>query len=159
MVKKTLRALDNTDLEILALLYKDARITNKEIAGKVNLAPSSCLERIKRLQSENIICGTAVRVDFNALGGHIQALISVRLSHHDRGTIDTFQTDLLARPEVISIFHMGGNDDFLIHVTVSDTTHLRDFVFNAVTARTEVNHVETALVYDFNASDNIPSFD
>lgn len=158
-MKKNVRTLDTTDLEILALLYQDARITNKEIAGKVNLAPSSCLERIKRLQNENIICGTAVRVDFNALGGHIQALISVRLSDHDRTTVDTFQADLLARPEVISLFHMGGNDDFLIHVTVSDTTHLRDFVFNAITARAEVNHVETALVYDFKASNKLPSFD
>ncbi len=158
-MKKTLRALDATDLEILALLYQDARITNKDIASKVNLAPSSCLERIKRLQSESIIAGTSIRVDFNALGGHIQALISVRLSEHDRDTVDLFQTELLQCSEVISLFHMGGNDDFLVHVTVSDTAHLRDFVFNAVTARSEVNHVETALVYEYKTSNKLPTFD
>lgn len=158
-MKKNIRALDSIDLDILALLYQDARITNKDIANKVNLAPSSCLERIKRLQSENIISGTSIRVDFNALGGHIQAMISVRLSEHDRTTVDAFQIELLQCSEVISLFHMGGNDDFLIHVTVSDTTHLRDFVFNAVTARPEVNHVETALVYEYKTSNRLPTFD
>jgi DNA-binding Lrp family transcriptional regulator len=43
---------------------------------------------------------------------------------------------------------MGGENDFLLHASLSDTEHLRDFVFNAITARKEVNHVETALIYD-----------
>jgi DNA-binding Lrp family transcriptional regulator len=47
--------LDNIDLAILAALYKDARTINKDIAKHVGLAPSSCLERIKRLQADNII--------------------------------------------------------------------------------------------------------
>lgn len=158
-MKKTSRILDSIDLEILTLMYKDARLTNKEIANNVNLAPSSCLERIKRLQAENVITGTAISIDFNALGGHIQAMISVRLSDHSRMTVDAFQTDLLKLPEVVSLYHMGGDNDFLMHVTVGDTAHLRDFVFNAITARKEVNHVETALIYDYHSSNKLPRFE
>ncbi|MFQ3218072.1 MAG: DNA-binding Lrp family transcriptional regulator [Paraglaciecola sp.] len=157
-MKKNNRLLDSTDLDILALLYQDARLTNKDIAQTVGLAPSSCLERIKRLQADDIIRGALLDVDLNALGGHIQAVISVRLSDHNRATVDGFVKDLLPLPEVLSVFHMGGDIDFLVHVTVADSSHLRDFVFNAITARGEVNHVETALVYEHRTSNSLPNF-
>ncbi|GAA0363842.1 Lrp/AsnC family transcriptional regulator [Bowmanella denitrificans] len=153
-----MRPLDNTDLQILAMLFKDARLTNKELASRVGLAPSSCLERVKRLQTDKVIQGCSMSLDMNALGGHIQAMIAVRLSNHNRETVDAFMADLLPMPEVLSLYHMGGENDFLVHVTVADTLHLRDFVFNAVTARAEVNHVETALVYDFRQSQTLPRF-
>ncbi len=157
-MKRTSKPLDTIDLEILALLYKDARLSNKDIAQQVGLAPSSCLERIKRLQNEKVIVGPRLLVDLNALGGHIQAMISVRLSDHNRAAVDAFQSDLLTLPEVICLYHMGGENDFLVHVTVSDSAHLRDFVFNSITARNEVNHVETALVYDYQTSSSLPCF-
>lgn len=157
-MKKNQRPLDQIDLQILALMFEDANQSNKDIANKVGLAPSSCLERIKRLQSDGVIISHRLLVETNSLGGHIQAMISVRLSDHNRATVDQFQAELLPLPEVMSIFHMGGENDFLLHVTVSDSTHLRDFVFNAITARKEVNHVETALVYDHQISGTLPSF-
>lgn len=152
------KALDSTDLAILALLYSDARLSNKDIATQVGLAPSSCLERIKRLQAENVIQASRVQIDLNALGGHIQAMISVRLSDHNRETVDNFVQALLPLPETLSVFHTGGENDFLLHVSVSDSAHLRDFVFNALTARREVSHVESTLVYDFQNSNSLPSF-
>jgi DNA-binding Lrp family transcriptional regulator len=142
------RPLDKTDIAILAALYRDARMNNKDIAELVGLAPSTCLERIKKLQSEQVIKGAQLNVDFRALGGNIQVMISIRLADHSRPTINTFQKQLALLPEVISLYHMGGENDFLLHASLSDTEHLRDFVFNAITARTEVNHVETALIYD-----------
>ncbi len=142
------RQLDETDISILAALYKDPRMNNKDIAELVGLAPSSCLERIKKLQSEQVIKGALLNVDFQALGGNIQVMISIRLSDHSRPTVDTFQKQLVMLPEVISLYHMGGENDFLLHASLGDTEHLRDFVFNAITARKEVKHVETALIYD-----------
>lgn len=142
------RPLDKTDIAILAALYKDARMNNKDIAVLVGLAPSSCLERIKKLQSEKIIQGAQLNVDFQTLGGNIQVMISIRLADHSRQTVDTFQKQLATLPEVIVLYHMGGENDFLLHASLRDTEHLRDFVFNAITARKEVNHVETALIYN-----------
>ena len=158
MHKKNSRPLDTIDLAILAALYEDARTTNKDIAKRVGLAPSSCLERIKRLQTEHIIQGASLQDDLNALGGHIQAMISIRLSDHNRLAVDEFVAELLPLPEVLSVFHMGGNIDFLLHVTVTDSSHLRDFVFDQLTARPEVNHVESALVYEHRSSQQLPQF-
>ncbi|WP_416306297.1 Lrp/AsnC family transcriptional regulator [Neptunicella sp. SCSIO 80796] len=157
-MKPAPRTLDNTDIEILSWLFRDARISNKDLAQHIGMSPSSCLERVKRLQTDGIIEGSSLMLNFSALGGHLQAMVSVRLSNHNRQTVDQFQQDVLQQPEVIGLFHMGGEDDFLVHITVSDTTHLRDFVLDAITARAEVNHVETALVYDYQVSRRLPSF-
>jgi DNA-binding Lrp family transcriptional regulator len=103
-----------------------------------------------------VIKGAQLNVDFQALGGNIQVMISIRLADHSRTTIDTFQKQLALLPEVICLYHMGGENDFLLHASLSDTEHLRDFVFNAITARKEVNHVETALIYDKTNGTELP---
>jgi DNA-binding Lrp family transcriptional regulator len=151
------RILDNTDISILALLYQDARLNNKDIAERVGLAPSSCLERIKKLQVDNVILGSSLEVNLQLLGGNIQAMISVKLSDHNRATVDNLQKLWLELPEVLSLYHMGGDIDFFVHVSVANTSHLRDFVFNQITSHNEVSHVETALVYEHAKSVTLPS--
>jgi DNA-binding Lrp family transcriptional regulator len=85
-------------------------------------------------------------------------MISIRLSDHNRLAVDDSVTDLLAQPKVLSVFFIGGNIDFLLHVTVSDSRRLRDFVFNQLTVRPEVNQVESALVYEYRSSQKLPKF-
>ncbi len=152
------RKLDHTDLAILAALFSDARLTNKALAEHIGLSPSSCLERVRKLQQDQVIRGCSLQLDYTLLGGHIQAMIAVRLDSQSRDVFEHFFCDLLAKPEVLSIFHMGGENDFQLHVTVSDTLHLRDFVFNAITARDHVSHVETALIYEHRVSHTLPSY-
>ncbi|MDM7861793.1 Lrp/AsnC family transcriptional regulator [Alteromonas sp. ASW11-36] len=156
MARKQL--LDPTDVQLLAHLYANPNLNNKTLAEAVGLAPSSCHERVKRLYASEVIRSSMLQVDHEALGGHIQAMVAVRLSNHDRDTIAGFQADLLDTNEVVSLYHTGGENDFLLHVSVPNALHLRDFVFDAITARTEVNHVETALVYDVQVSQKLPHY-
>ena len=90
-----MRKLDETDIAILACIFKDPCITNKAIASHVELAPSSCLERIKRLQNEGIILGARSHFNFTLLGGHIQAMVAVRLASHNRDAVAQFQQQLV----------------------------------------------------------------
>ena len=64
----------------------------------------------------------------------------------------------VGQKEVLSVFHMGGENDFLLHVCVPDALHLRDFIFTQVTGRDEVVHVETTLIYDHVTSNSLPYF-
>ncbi|WP_315853226.1 Lrp/AsnC family transcriptional regulator [Alteromonas oceanisediminis] len=153
-----MRGLDTTDIAILAALYTQPDLNNKTLAEQVGLAPSSCHERVKRLHNEGVIISTQLHVDMERLGGHIQAMVAVRLSAHDRNTVAGFQRDLLVTTEVVSIYHTGGENDFLLHVSVPNALHLRDFVFDQITSRQEVNHVETALVYDVKVSQQLPVY-
>jgi len=139
--------LDRIDVAILTALQKNARLSNKELAARVNLAPSSCLERVRRLRESGVLAGTHAEVDPAALGIEIQALVAVRLQAHSRDLVDAFQKHLTTLPEAIAFFHLAGENDFLIHVAVRDTEHLRTVILDAFTTRPEVAHLETALIF------------
>lgn len=102
-----MRNLDQLDLDILAHLFRDAGMTNKDLAALVGVAPSTCLERVRKLQQDGVLKGAHCEVDYQALGGHIQAMVSLQLARHSRQIIDAFRDAILALPEVISLFHMG----------------------------------------------------
>lgn len=140
--------LDRTDRKILDALQNNARLSNKELAGKVGLAPSSCLERVRRLTTRGVLRGFHADVDPAALGIGLQALISVKLQRHSLAAVRAFRGHLLALPEMAAVYHLGGTSDFLVHVAVRDVDHLRDLIASALTARAEVAHVETSLIFE-----------
>ena len=142
------QGLDRIDDAILQALQNNARITNRELAAEVGLAPSSCLERVRRLTDRGVLTGYRAEVDPAALGIGLQALVAVRLSRHSRDLVEGFRSHLLTLREVVSVFHMGGENDFLVHVAVRDADHLRDLALDAFTTRDEVRHIQTALVYE-----------
>jgi len=153
-----IKKLDNTDLNILTELYANSRVTNKELSSKANIVPSTCLERVRKMQSSGVIKGFGLEINYKAIGGNIEAMTSVRLGKHSSNIIQTFKDDLILSPEVLKIFYMGGGDDFILHITVKDTEHLYDFISNKITSRDEVVHIETALIYEKLSSNKLPIF-
>lgn len=140
--------LDRTDRQIVAALRKNARLSNKELAVMVGLAPSSCLQRVRRLETRGVLRGYHAEVDPAALGIGLQALVAIRLSRHSRAFVDSFREHVLSMPEVRVVYHVAGASDFLLHVAVHDAEHLRELVLSAFTVRPEVAHVETALIFE-----------
>lgn len=140
--------LDRIDREIVAALRQNARLTNKELAGRVGLAESSCLQRVKRLVGSGVIRGFHAEVDLRALGAGLQALVAVRLARHTSAAVASFRRAMLALEETVAVFHVAGATDFLVHVAVRDSDELRDLVIRAFTERREVLHVETSLIYE-----------
>lgn len=154
-MKKT---LDRIDYEILSLLRNNARISNKDIARKVGLAASTCLVRMRVLQSSGVITGFHADIDPTSLGVGIQAMIAVRLIRHFRPDVDAFRSHALSLPEVVQLYHVAGPIDFLIHVWARNSDHLRDLAMTAFTSREEVSHIETELIFEHIRSAELPSF-
>ena len=150
--------LDRIDCDILALLQKDARLSNKELAAAVGLAPSSCLARVQRLRSEGVLRGAHAEVDPQALGVGLQALIAVQLRQHSRAQVKAFWKHALGLPEVLSVFHVAGTHDFQVHVAVRDAHHLRDLALDAFTTRTEVAHIQTSLIFEWAKGQVMPNY-
>lgn len=140
--------LDASDVAILATLKKDARITNKDLAATVGLAPSTCLERVRRLVEIGAIHGFHADIDLAMLGFGLQAMIAVRLQRHSRKIVASFHEYVLGLTEVRAVYHVAGADDFLVHVAVRDADHLRDLALDAFTTRSEVAHIETRLIFE-----------
>jgi DNA-binding Lrp family transcriptional regulator len=139
--------LDRTDQALVAALQNNARISNKDLAALVGLAPSTCLERVRALRARGVLRGFHADVDHSALGRALEAIVAVRVRPHSRANVDAFWSYALGLPEVIEVFHVTGADDFLVHVGVADMDGLRDFVLDRLTVRPEVAHVESHLIY------------
>lgn len=150
--------LDRIDLAILAELQNDARLSNKELAARVGLAPSSCLERVRRLHDGAVVRGHHADVDPAALGVALEALVSIQLARHSADVVDAFRRRALSREEVVSVYYLAGATDFLVHVAVRDPVHLRDLVLDAFSARDDVARVETSLIFDHSRRWRLPGY-
>jgi DNA-binding Lrp family transcriptional regulator len=140
--------LDRTDTRILRELQSNARISNKDLAARVGLAPSSCLERVRKLQESGVLRGYHAEVDPAALGVSLGAMISIRLRRHSRDAVEEFQRFALSLPEVSAVCSLAGPTDFVIQVGVRDTNHLRDLIMERISTREDVNHIETAVIFE-----------
>lgn len=155
---KAFPSLDSMDIQIIRLLRKNARISNKELADKIGLAQSSCLERVRRLRLARVLTGYHADVDPDAIGIGLQAMVAVRLTRHSRGEVESFQRHLEALPEVVTIFHVAGANDYLVHVAVRDASHLRELALSAFTERPEVAHIETQLIFQHTRNHDLPLY-
>lgn len=153
-----MKKLDDIDLRILTHLYKDADITNKELAAKIGIAPSTCLERVKRMKNSGVVKNAFIDIDFKSIGGNIEAIAAIRLQPYSEEIVNKLRDDLLELPEIISLYHMGGSYDYYIHMSVKDSEHLRQFVFQAITSRDEVTTVETSMIFEHSRSGVLPTF-
>ncbi len=153
-----MKKLDDVDLRILTILYKNADITNKELAAQIGIAPSTCLERVKRLKQNGVVKNAFIDVNLKTIGGNIEAIAAIRLQPYNKEVVNQLRDDLLQLPEIISMYHMGGSYDYFIHMSVRDSEHLRNFVFEAITSRDEVTTVETSLIFEHSRSGILPNF-
>jgi DNA-binding Lrp family transcriptional regulator len=151
--------LDRIDFGILAALQKNARVTNKELAAQVGVAPSTCLERVRRLVDSGVIKGFHADVDPTAFGIGLQAIIAVRLKQHMREMVDSFQEHIRGLPEVRGVYHITGEDDYLVHVAARDSNHLRDLALDSFTTRAEVDHIRTRLIFAYEPTWRLPVLD
>jgi DNA-binding Lrp family transcriptional regulator len=150
--------MDRIDYKIVRLLRNNARLSNRELAEKVGLAPSSCLVRVRQLRQSGVLTGFVAEVNPAALGVGLQALISVKLKRHFKPDVEAFREYALALPEVVRFYHVAGPIDFLLHVWTRDSSHLRDFAMTAITAREEVSHIETELIFEHVNNNELPGF-
>jgi DNA-binding Lrp family transcriptional regulator len=147
-----------TDLRILRELRNNARISNKVLAGRVGLAPSTCLARVRRLVDGGAISGFYAEFNPKEIGVGVQAMICIRMAMHDREAIDQFRAHIQAQDEVVSFYLVSGRDDVMMHVAVRDVDHLREFILRALTERPEVDHLETRLMFEESRNPGFPVY-
>lgn len=140
--------MDVTQRTIVEELQRNARITNRSLADKVGLAPSSTSVRVRDLEQQGVIRGYHADVSLAALGRHLEAMIFVRLSPTDAATVDHFLDFVNAMPETLAVYLLSGVEDALIHVAVPDVQSLRTTVIGRVSSLPEVVDERTSIVFD-----------
>lgn len=141
-------AANRTKFEILETLQEDARISNKQLAARVGLAPSSCLERVRKLEESGCFRGFHAELNPKAVGLALEAIVAIRLSVHTEPVIKSFYDYAVSLGPVMRVFYMAGREDFLVHVAVKDTTELRNLILENFAKRESIDHIETSIVYE-----------
>jgi DNA-binding Lrp family transcriptional regulator len=72
--------------------------------------------------------------------------------------VDAFRRYVRTVPEVTAVYHLAGAQDFLVHVAVRDSNHLRDMALDSFTTRAEVAHLETSLIFDYTRVPTLPDY-
>lgn len=138
--------LDRTDLRLLALLQREGRAANAELATRVNLSPSACLRRIQRLESSGVIAGYGARLDPQALGLGLQAVVRVQLEKHGGAAIERFVQRVQDWEEVVTCHALTGDMDYLLHVHVADLEHFSQFLLDRLLNDSGVADVNSSFV-------------
>jgi DNA-binding Lrp family transcriptional regulator len=142
-----MRTMDEIDQALVHELQADASITNRELARRVAISPSTALERVRALHRRGILTGYHAEVALRALGREVQALVSVRIRPPTRDRIDAFLDYAAGLPEMLDAYLVTGHEDVILHVAVTDTDALYSLVIDHLTARPEVIDVRTSIVY------------
>ncbi|ABM50773.1 putative leucine-responsive regulatory protein [Burkholderia mallei SAVP1] len=151
--------LDAIDRRILSILQENGRLSNQDIAERVNLSPSPCLRRIRRLEEMGVITGYVALLDPQKLGLDLLAYVSVRLEK--RGGVapvrgdetsaragathaELFRAAVQAWPEVVACHAMTGDMDYLLRVQVEDMAHFSRFMQEQLLHHPSVIDVKTS---------------
>lgn len=145
-MRETPHAFDRTDLSILSVLQHEGRLTNAELAERVNLSASACLRRVQRLEADGVIGGYAARVSPVAVGLGLQAFVRVQLRSHDAVAVQTFIERVGAWDDVVACHALTGDMDYLLHVVVEDLEHFSRFLLDHLLNDSGVADVNSSFV-------------
>jgi len=112
--------LDERDLRILTILSREGRISKTELARRVNLSPTPCWERLKRLESAGLIRGYRAEIALEKLGPSVTVFVVAELESHRSQDFRAFEAAVTAREEVVACWAIGGGFDYLMQVITAD---------------------------------------
>ena len=118
--------LDPIDARIIEILRTDGRISWRNLADRVHLAPSSVAERVRRLEERGVIVGYGAQIDPTQLGRSVRAVIDVSLVPGDQA--DAFEQRVVERDEVVLAAYDTGSADYTIVVECVGADGLDAFV-------------------------------
>jgi DNA-binding Lrp family transcriptional regulator len=135
--------MDEIDRAIIDELRRDGRLSNVELAERINLSPSPCLRRVRALEQAGVIHGYHADVDPAALGRGLEITVLVELTHKDRATVEEFERRIARMDAVLECRRMFGIPDYIISVAVTDTAAYEAFYMNELAELPGVGRVSS----------------
>ncbi|MDH2435464.1 Lrp/AsnC family transcriptional regulator [Pokkaliibacter sp. MBI-7] len=121
-------AVDKVDLDILARLQRDGRLTNAKLAADLSLSETPCWRRLKRLEEEGYIEGYQANLDRRKLGFGVMAFVQLTCTAHDEATTREFEAIIAHSENVLACHNTTGAADFLLQVVAKDLDDYSRFV-------------------------------
>ena len=119
--------MDRTDLKILAILQEDASLPVAEIASRVNLSQTPCWRRIQKLEAQGVIARRVALLEPEKIGLGISVFVEIEAADHSPSWLEGFAAAVAAMPEVMEVYRMAGDVDYLLRVAVGSMAEYDDF--------------------------------
>ncbi|MCA3633465.1 MAG: Lrp/AsnC family transcriptional regulator [Methylobacterium sp.] len=110
--------MDSFDRAILGILQQDSSLPLNEIANRVGLSPTPCWNRIRKMEELGIITGRVALLDAAQLGLGVTVFVSIETSDHSEGWLSRFAAAITTMPEVVDVYRMSGDVDYMLRVVV-----------------------------------------
>jgi Lrp/AsnC family leucine-responsive transcriptional regulator len=145
---KELKKLDRIDRKILVELQKDGRLSNVELAKRVGLSPTPCLERVKRLETDQFILGYTAQVDPNKVGAALLVFVEITLSKTSPEDFDEFSKAVQKLDEILECHLVSGSFDFLLKTRVANMAAYRELLGETLLRLPSVRESRTYVVME-----------
>lgn len=140
--------IDPVDLQILRELQRDARLTIKELASRVNLSTTPVFERVRRLEREGIIDKYVAVLNAEKLNKGFTVFCTVKMSRINQDVVADFAARISQIPEVTECYNISGRYDYLLKIHAPDMEYYREFVLNTLGAIDYLRSLESTFVMD-----------
>ncbi len=137
--------LDSIDLQILAALQRDGRMTNVDLAAEVGLTAPPCLRRVRALEQRGVIRGYHAALDPIVLGYGISVFALVSLRSQAESDLRAFEEHVATLPSVRECHMLNGEIDFILKVVAEDLQAFQNFLTSSLTTAPNVASVKTSL--------------
>lgn len=149
--------MDEKDRQLLKHLQGDARLTNTELARRVDLSPPGLQRRLRKLEDAGIIEQYVTLLDREAVGFDMLCFVQVTLLRHEPESIRRFKEIVQDMPEVLECHHITGEFDYLLKVIVRNREHLEQFLVEKLTPVPGMDKIRTSLVLrEIKTTTNLP---
>lgn len=138
--------LDSLDKQLLVLLQENSRRTNKELAGKLGLSVTAVYERIRKLERGGVISKYVALVKPDKIDRSFTAFCQIKLVQHTKGNVTRFESQVTRLSEVLEVFHVSGEYDYILKVMVKDMEAYREFMLNKLTALEHIGSTQSTFV-------------
>ncbi len=139
--------IDDTDRRILNVLQRDASVSLEALADVVHLSRNACWRRIKALEAEGVISARVTLLDPVKLGLGLMVFMMVRTNAHAPDWLETFSTATRGMPEILGVYRMTGDLDYLIRARVADMADY-DRLYQALIRRVPLSDVSASFVME-----------
>ena len=142
------RVLDRIDYKILRRLQQNGRLSNADLARSVNLSPTPCLERVRRLEADGYILDYVTLLNPQKLGAGVVSFIQVLLDRTNPDVFERFKKQVGLCPEVMECHMVAGGFDYLLKVRTNSMIEYRDFLGDTLARMSDIKQTHTYVVIE-----------
>ncbi|MFC0220211.1 Lrp/AsnC family transcriptional regulator [Pseudochelatococcus lubricantis] len=140
--------LDRADVTLLEAVQRNNRLTSEELAKIVNLSPTACQRRLKRLRAEGVIEADVSIVSPRAVGRPVSMIVLVSLERERADIVDRFKQAIRNTREVMIGYYVTGDADFILVVTARDMEDYEQFTRRFFYENPDIKGFKTMVVMD-----------